>query len=319
MKKTNIDRLLLNIFQEDLNRNKKYTYISQLTILTVKSLMPMTNEKATRVDYTRFTEELKLWEQYRIGGNSSLLNIQGRVDSEVYWKERDDSILTRMIPIILANQDYTVIEEETIKTILFTTGNLDELFESLSIAYLLYLTIHNEEEVINKFKEYIIGFAQMEFIHKYNKIYKLDIKTYLGNYNVDFERKRIEILNILNGIKTGKYKNLEEYINVLDKVKGESFIGSICYDFLYSFDIDYSIGRFNSSLGEYIIKLRKSRVDPGQLKIKEYILPDIFNFNEDEQFFHSLLKESKVLKKEVREKTLTSLIQTKTGMYLFKK
>lgn len=319
MERIKTEGLLLNIFQEDLNQNKEHTYISQLTVLTIKSLIPMTDEKAVRIDYRRFVEELKLWRQYRTGENSALLNIQGGVNNEIYWKGRDNSIFARMIPLIIANQEYYIIEEEMIKNILFITGNLKELFESLSIGYLLYLSIEKEEDIVSKLKEYIIGFSQIDFLDKYKKHYKLDIDSYLGNYNVDFERRRIEILTILNGIKQDGYNSLEEIINILDKVEAESIIGNAFYNFLYSFNLDYNIEKFYLNLGEYIIRLRKSRVDPEQLEIKEYILPDIFSFNTGEGFFHSLLRESKVIKKEASNNKLTSLIQTKTGMYLFKR
>lgn len=319
MNKINLEKLLLNLFKEDISINKEFSHISQLTVIAIKSLMPMIDEQGIRIDYTRFSEELRLWVNYRNGDNSSLLNIQGRVNPHIYWNEKDDSTISRIMPLVLVNQDYKAIEDEIIKNTLFSTGNLQTLFESITLGYLLYLIINNEEDIIGKLKENIIGFSQVEFIDKYEKYYKLDIKDYIGNFKVEFEKEKIQLLNTLNGIKNNRFIYLEDCINVLDKAESTTFLGSILCEFLNNPNIDFDLPKFYINLGDYVVKLRKSRVDPDQLKIKEYILPDIFSFEEGEVFFHSLLKESKVIKKEVRDNHLISLVQTRTGMYLFKK
>ncbi|MDU5083319.1 hypothetical protein ACF3M2_18425 [Tissierella carlieri] len=319
MTKMSFERLLLNLFQEDYNEGKRYGYISQLSIITTKSLIPMMNEEGVRIDYTRFLEEFKLWLNYRIGGNSSLLNTQGRVNPSLYWNNKDDSIISRIIPLVLANQRYEIIEEETIRNILFTSGNLQFLFETIAIVHLLYLVLRDEDNIIEKLKENIIGFSQTNYMDKYKKNYRIEIENYSGNFKVEFEREKIHLLNFLNGIINNRYLSLEDILKVLDKEESKTLIGKVLYDFLYDSNKEYNLPRFYINLGEYIISLRKSRIDPDKLKIKEYILPDIFNFNEGDVFFHSLLKEAKVIKKEVKDDTLTSLIQTKTGMYLFKR
>ncbi|SHF12736.1 hypothetical protein SAMN02745784_02903 [Tissierella praeacuta DSM 18095] len=319
MDKVSLEGLLLSLFEEDFNKNNNYSYISQLTIINIKSLIPMLNEEAVRVDYIRFLEEFKLWLSYRIGDNPSLINSQGRVNTNIYWKEYDDSIIGRIIPLILANQKYEVIEEEVIKNILFTTGNFQTLFETVSIVHLLYLIIENEDSIIDKIKENIIGFSQINYINKYGEYYRVEIEKYNGNFKVDFEREKIHLLNTLNDIGNNRYSNLEDTIKVLGKEEPKTFIGKILYGFLYNRNKEWNIPKFYINLSKYIIDLRKSRIDPDKLRIKEYILPDVFSFNKGEIFFHSLLRESKVIKKEVKDSTLTSLIQTKTGMYLFRR
>lgn len=319
MTKMSFERLLLNLFQEDYNGEKRYGYISQLSIITTKSLIPMMNEEGVRIDYIRFLEEFKLWLNYRSGENSSLLNAQGRVNPSLYWNDKDDSIISRIIPIVLANQRYEIIEEETIRNILFTSGNLQILFETIAIVHLLYLVLRNEDNITEKLKENIIGFSQTNYMDKYKKYYRIEIENYSGNFKVEFEREKIHLLNFLNGIMNNRYLSLEDILKVLDKEEPKTLIGKVLYDFLHDSNKEYNLPRFYINLGEYIISLRKSRIDPDKLKIKEYILPDVFNFNEGDVFFHSLLKEAKVIKKEVKDNTLTSLIQTKTGMYLFKR
>jgi hypothetical protein len=317
----NLDRLLLNLFQEDYIKNSTYTYLSQLGVITIKSLMPMTEEVAVRIDYKRFIEEFKLWVSYRNSENPSLLNIQGRVEPSIYWDEEDDSIVSRIIPIVLSNQNYEIVEEEIIKNVLFTSGNLKVLFEWVSISYLLYEIIYNkvENKLLDKLKEIIIGFSQVDYMRKYERYYRIGIEKYKENFSVDFEREKIHLLNMLNGINTIRYPNLVDLINIFNKEEPKTTIGEIVYRFLYELDTGYSLPKFYMNLGEYIINLRKSRIDPEQLKVEKYILPDIFSFKEGEVFFHSLLKESKVIKKEVKNNVLTSLVQTRTGMYLFKR
>lgn len=319
MDEINIEKLLISLFNEDYSTNREFSYISQLAVITIKSLMPMKNEEAVRIDYTRFIEELKLWLYYRNGENSSLLNIQGKIDKDIYWNNEDNSTVSRIIPLLLANNKYEIIEEETIKNLLFTTGNIELLFESLSIVYLLYLVIQNEEDIIYKLKQMIIGFAQINFLNKYEEFYMLSIKEHPKNFKVEFERKKISLLNSLNGINNGKYENLLDCLDVIEKKEPKTSIGNIVYNFLYKRDIECNLPKFYIELTEYITKLRKSRIDPKYLEIKEYILPDIFSFKEGDVFFHSLLKESKVIKKEAKDNAFTSLVQTRTGMYLFKK
>ena len=316
-----LERLLLNLFLYDYTKNNSYTYLSQLGVITIKSLIPMKEEVAVRIDYKRFVEEFRLWLSYRNGGNSSLLNAEGKINSVVYWEEEDNSILSRIIPIILANQNYEVIQEEIIKNILFTTGNLTTLFQWLAISSLLYETAFNKSNnnLLDTLKEVVIGFSQADYMKKYEKYYRENIKDYKGNFSVEFEREKIHLLNILNGIKNNRYSNLIDLLNVLDKKEPQTMIGEIFYGFIYDLDIEYNLPKFYINLGDYIINLRKSRIDPEQLKIEKYILPDIFDQKEGEIFFHSLLKEAKVIKKEVKNNVLTSLIQTRTGMYLFKK
>lgn len=319
MENINLEQLLLNVFREDFNRNKRFSYISQLTVITVKALIPMMDEHGIRIDYTRFEEELKLWINYRNGENSSLLNTQGRVNPQIYWKEKDDSLICRIIPLVLVNQEYRVVEEETIKNVLFTTGNLQSLFDSIYTGYLLYLVLNKEENIIEKIKENIIGFSQREFMDKYEKYYKVGILDYPGKFKIEFEKERIHLLNTLNGIKNNRFAYLEDCIDVLNKVESETFVASILYDFMYLKNPECDIPKFYTNLGNYGLRLRKSRIDPAQLVIKEYILPDVFSYAEGEVFFHSLLGDTKVTKKEVKGNSLTSLIQTKTGMYLFKR
>lgn len=311
-----MENILLNIFQSG---KESDNVIAQIAILTIKSLMPSSNEIGNRIDYKRFGEELKLWKYYRVGENLSLLNILGEINEEVYFNIKDDTLYSRIIPIVLSNSEYTIIEDEIIKNIIYSTGNMETLFEWLLIGRALFLIIEKEEDIEEALKEYVINISQMDFLNRYRSIYRLSLDKYPGNYAVDFERERLNQLNLLNGININRYRVLKDLLDVLKGDMPKTSFGNIIYDSMRERDKEYKLNGFYTSMNDYIFKLRKSRINPKDLKIAEYILPDIFSFDEGEAFFHSLLRNSKVMKKEIRNGTLISLIGTKTGMYMFRK
>ena len=314
-----LENILLDIFQEDINNNKAQTYITQITILTIKSLIPSVNEIGNRIDYRRFYEELKLWKYYSLGENNSLLNILGDIDEDVYFSLNDSTLYSRIIPIILANEKHDIIEDEIIKNIIYSTGNIQNLLEWVTIGRLLYLVIEKEEDIIEKLKEYLINISQVDFLDRYERLYKVNINKYPGNYKIIFERERLNLLNLLNGISINEYTILKDIMDVLEGDSPMTEFGKIIYNSTENGKNDYRLNEFYFDMNDYIFKLIKSRINPNDLVINEYILPDVFSFNEGEMFFHSLFKNCKVIKKEVRNGTLTSLIGTRTGMYLFKK
>lgn len=314
-----IENLLLNIFQCDKEINGELTFISQMSIITIKSLLPDRDKIGNRIDYKRFYEELKLWSYYRRGDNSSLLNCIGKIDSNVYFLEKDSSIFARIIPIVLSNSDFQLIESEVIKNILFTTGNIESLFEGIILAKITYLLRAREEDILYRLRDYIIGFSQTDYMNNFQQYYSVPVIDYPGNFKIIFEKEKINALNILHGINTNKFLVLQEVTNILQGRNYSTLLGKAIFDFINNTEVKYDLPRFYINLKDYLGKLKKSRIDPKSLEIKEYILPDVFSFNENEFFYHSLLKQAKVIKKEARNSFLTSLIQTKTGMYLFKK
>lgn len=310
--------LMENLFKEDFIVNEKYTYLSQLGVITIKSLMPLKDNMGVRIDYKRFVEELKLWKKYRLGENKALLNLKEN-KSEVYWKEEDDSIFTRIIPIIIANENWDIIKEEVVKNIIFTTGNIKDMFEYLSIAYVIYMIIEREADLLPKLKEKIIGFAQVEFLEEYEKFYKNPIDTYPGNYKVEFEKEKIQIISLLNGVSVAKYYKLEDILKYIAGKDIKTFIGKILKGLTDEDSNQINLPGFYKNLSTYLVNLSKGKINSEQLQVKEYILPDVFSFKEGDVFYHTLLNDSKIIKKEVSNGKLTSLVQTKTGMYLFEK
>mgnify|MGYP000886524287 FL=1 len=119
MQNTNIIMPLIISFYEDIVKNKGPSHITDLMILTIKSLIPSRDYEEVSIDYNRYWEEIKLWKYYRRGENASLLGVLGNINPNIYWNHIDDSAYFRIMPIILANTDYTAIKREVIKNILF--------------------------------------------------------------------------------------------------------------------------------------------------------------------------------------------------------
>ncbi|EOD00940.1 hypothetical protein [Caldisalinibacter kiritimatiensis] len=313
------------------NDSLYWSYIVELFIITLKSIMPSAEIVGCKIDYKRFNEELGVWRNYRNGYNKPLLNMFESYYDISYWQEKDDSVYSRMIPIIFTNTNWEIIKEELIKNIFYTTGNISNLIEVVTLSKILYIILNNKynrnyEDIIGDIKEEIIHLSQKDILNKYGQYYKCDVSTYPGNYTIDFERMRIEILNVLNGI--GKSKNYKVLINTLEILEKEEVdFGNIEYNFFvnglvgllngYTEDKEFKGKGFINSLCTYIIKLRKGRISPETLKINKYILPDIFKFNVGEEFFHSLLNKCKVLKKIEDGLYIVSYIKTKSGIYRF--
>ncbi|MBC8591261.1 hypothetical protein [Wansuia hejianensis] len=319
MTKLDLEKILLSMFQEDISSKGKNTYMSQLAVISIKSLLPSKEFIGNKIDYKRFEEELKLWKYYRIGESQSLLNILEEIDEEIYFQQRDKSIGSRIIPIIVGNMDYNIIEDEVIRNIIFTTGNIRDLLEWISISKIIHMGMEDRDNIIEELKEYLINLSQIEFLNKYEGLYRVSLSNYPGKFQIDFEREKVSIISLLNGIPINKYKHLLDILNIMDGMKASTFLGKVLYSSFKEIDTDYNLPVFYKNMNNYILRLRKSRIDPSKLIIKEYILPDIFTFEENQVFFHSLLKESKVIKKEASDNKLTSIIQTKTGIYIFRR
>ena len=317
MLKLDLEKLLLNIFLEDKFRNKEHTIASQLSMITIKSLMPSNIVRGNLIDYKRFKEEVKLLGYYKLD-KENIFQID--LSREEYFNYKDKTIYSRILPIIAANQDYDIIEEEVIKNILYTTGNIDTLLEWIAISKYVFLRLEKDENILENLKEYIINISQIDFLEKYRAEYLYDLSKLDIKFEINFEKARVALISLFHGVDLGKFKYLKNILEVFDSRDEETVVGNIINNASIDkkIDIDIEIEDSYERIALYVLKLRKSRIDPEDLKIKEYILPDVFEFKEGEVFFHSLLNRSKVIKKEVKNKSLTSSIQTRSGMYLFK-
>lgn len=307
----------------------QWSYIVETMIITIKSLLPSNEDISVVIDYKRFNEELKLWKDYRHGSNDALINTILTKDNSKYWINNDDSIYSRIVPLVVVNKDFSIIKEQVIKNVLYTTGNITILLEAIILSKLLFMLMNNEnfeeEKIFKELKYEVIMISQKELLEQY-KFLKIDRDTYPGNYVLDFERKRIDLLNTLHGIvKENDFHILRSSLeivknNILD-------FNDIEYDF-FLFGIvgllnnkvqgfNFKDKAFIDSLCNYIMKLRKSRISPEALHISDYSQPDILKFKEGKEFNHPLLNRCKIIKKIENTNSVVCFVRTKTGVYRF--
>lgn len=311
---------MLSTFYQDLDPNGDRSYITDMTIISIKSLMPSREYVGVNIDYNRYNEEIKLWKDYRNGDNPSLINLFQGLEPDIYWESVDNSIYSRTIPIVLANENFDNIRREIIKNLLFTTGNIESLIETILLSKIIFLLINNRENIVEELKEEIINFSQLEFEMEYGKYYKVPIEKYSGNYAVSFEQKKIFALNILNNCPSPGFETLRDSLNVLfANGNGKSTIGKSIKVFLENNLGEISIGQYYRELADYLYRLRKGKISPEALEIKEYYLPDIFQFKEGDVFYHSLLNKSMVIKRQEIGNNIIIDLETKSGLYRFKK
>ncbi len=315
MQELDLQRLLLNIFIDDKLRNKKHTIFSQLTVIIIKSLIPSRKFAGNVIDYARLKKEIELLKYYKIDENKQF---SITIEEELYFKHEDNTLYARLLPIIISNKDYNIIEDEVIKNTLHTTGNIEILLEWLAISKYIFLYIEKQENIIDDLRQYIINFSQLEFLEKYRDEYRWNVLKPSVGFKINFEKTKVSLISLLHGVDLEQFKNLKDILGLSDGKEAKTSIGRIFRDSKRDKNICYEIENLYKRMAIYMLKLRKSRIDPDDLKIQEYILPDIFKFKEGEMFFHSLLNNSKVIKKEIKDDILISLIQTKTGAYLFK-
>jgi len=310
---------LLFAFNEDIRLNNRPSHITDLMVLTIKSLIPSENNVKVYIDYKRFSEEIKLWKYYKHGENNSILNILGNKDSFIYWNEEDDTAYLRLIPIVLVNKEYTYVQEEIIKNLLFTTGNLETLIEGIILSKLLYLLINEEKNIIEKLKEQLINFSQVDFIEKYADYIRLPLNTYPGNFTVAFEQYKIDAINVLNFSHSKYFYTLKDCLGSIFNGKlGSTLFGKSINSLIKDVDVEkYTKDDFYEELCIYIYNLRKGRINPEALRIEKYCLPDVFQFNVGDEFYHSLLNYTKIIKKEYAKDKTILLLSTKSGIYKF--
>lgn len=305
------EELLLSLFTIE---NDRKPSLEDITYITIKSLIPNKTYNTVQVDYNRYRKELDLFKEYNRKSYDIFENIvTNKNDFRLYYKRFDDFAYLRIIPIILSNTDLEVILDEVIKNVLYFSGNIENLFTWIFYTIYIYNSNFEKQDLIKYMKDYFININQIKYFNKYKEYYKVPLRN-ITSYKIEFERVRLDIINLLNLNKSNN-KILNELLNY--DVKGKLKLDPI--KVLYK-EIDYNkLNKTQIALNDYILKLKLGKINREHLLIYNYVLPDIFKFNKGEKFYHSLLGNCIVIKKEVRNNILTSIVSGKMKVYEFRR
>lgn len=314
------DEKLLYLMEESLNivySDKEHSYKSELMLLTIKSLLPSFSDLGVDLDYKRFRLEIFYWAFYRTGDNPSLINsLKRQINPEIYFNYKDDSLLYRILPIVFVNENFSKAYEELTKSILFTTGNPGYIIENILLAFIAHRLINGEtdkEKIIQGMKDFLINLSQKDFANRFNGYYRLKREEWDKTYIIEFEKSKIQALNLLNNASFKAYEDLGKLVKDFKEINMESLLS-----INLSPGEEVSIPYFQV-LAEYMLNLRNSRIDPDLLKIDKYILPDIFKFNKGDVFYHSIFNKTKLIDKVIKGNFIYVEIATKSGKYCLKK
>lgn len=285
-----IQNLLLNIFKDEKLMDYQgigkgeliYTYKMQLFIIVCKSLEY--REKGIGIDYNRYKEEMTLLKYYINGSNKSLENFYKGNKS----KEEDDSVIYRTLPIVTANKDIEVIQEEVLKNIIQITTNPKSILDGLTSAYVFFEYLIKGSIDKDIIKDYIIKFSIKEYSDKLDFLDK--------NFILNFERERIKLLQKIDGnlmvLNNGIYNINENIEKNLDKDKYYKLI---------------------ESFSNFLLNLKRGSIDIETLEKSNSDRK--FKIKEGNVFEHYLLGKSKIVKNNKSE----FYVKTKYGLFKFKK
>ena len=284
-------------------------YIKNMIILNTKSLIDDLAQRYVKIDKNRLRDELLY---YRFYGE----------------KLSDINIVNILLPVIISNTNMKKSEEEVVKVIkyyvLYNKKNEymnDFLISSLIYNTLIHSIIENKdieyEELMQKIKSTIIEFT-----------YEME-KTEV----IKFEMKRIQVIQSIDRYIDLKIKDYEDndiinnllnvihdiYISDRDtKIQGIKSIKKSILSIL-GFDINEKIDNidFINSMAEYIIKLRKYKINKKEYNIKSdprYLI----NLEIGDTKSDPILNNIKVISRNFSKNVLNIGLVSKTGDYNFK-
>lgn len=261
----------------------------QLFLIMVKSLMPFEDNIGCMFDLLRYEKEIEIFKCYKNGHDDNL---------EYYYdnkkpSEKDDKLLEfKIIPVIVANTQWDILINETLKASFFYSTNKTVILNTiiLSSAINEYLSNENYMESINEVtKERIINFSLKDFLYSNN----INLNK---NSLIEFEKERIKFLS-RNEFFTNE---------LIEKYKSLNFIFNVREVENYIADNETVL----SSFSLYLFKLRKGIINPEKLKIPQYNTLEIKEFLKYSSFSHPLLGRCKVIKRGEKE----VILKNKSGL-----
>lgn len=284
-------------------------YIKNMIILNTKSLIDDLAQRYVKIDKNRLRDELLY---YRFYGE----------------KLDDINIVNILLPVIISNTNMKKSEEEVVKVIkyyvLYNKKNEymnDFLISSLIYNTLIHSIIENKdieyEELMQKIKSTIIEFTyEMEKVEVIKfEMKRIQVIQSIDRY-IDLKIKDYEDSDIINNLLNVIY---DVYINDRDtQIQGIKSIKKSILSIL-GFDINEKIDKidFINSMGEYIIKLRKYKINKKEYNIKSdprYLI----NLEIGDTKSDPILNNIKVISRNFSNNVLNIGLVSKTGDYNFK-
>lgn len=337
-------------YDEDLAIEKskgQYSYITELILITIKSLIDSSERFEVTMDYHRFFQELKLWRHYRHGNPRNLLEKLRNRDfyrSKFYWQDVRGHGISRILAIALANKNYHAAEKETYKNLIYLNRHPRILLSGLLLLRVVYLVLEKElfkkEELIQELKQYLIYLQLNQLNH--------DISGDLPkNYKIQFEKEKIDYLMIIDMLKEEKEITISNWdckavllhsLNIFFKLQERE---EITFRELPKEDIKevLAIGyglwgisnkenfaiknilkeeKFLSDMGKYLFRLRNFQINRTSYEKIEDTM-DLFNFEKGDIKRHIILGVTKIQDKIETSRHTRLLLETKSGVYTFVK
>lgn len=304
------DRGYFSIDQEG-----QWSYKTEILLITIKSLVPLQDRVAIEIDSKRFFEELKLWKYYRHGSLKKLIYLANE-NLDHYWEKGDKLLALRGLILALVNSKKAEFQNVLIKHILWSSGSFETLFEIYALSMSMYYWQINKgnidkDRMRELIKEDLMSFSRENYLSEYQKYYRKSLDTREGHLNIDFEKEKIKILT-----------RIDSWLENREKLIGHELFYEIFIEALVEnqkFDDEETIkdDKFIDAILNYLIKLRKGRVEPATLKLRFEKLNDPFDYSEGEIIEHDLLKNAIVLKRGENDKYIKMLVSSKIGKYRF--
>lgn len=299
-----IDNIIKNTYINIFNTN--IDLIKKLTIINTKCLIDDYKQRYLYIDNNRLRDELKY---YRFYGS----------------EYREENILNIFLPIILGNNDGEKCDTELIelvkKYVMYL--KINEKYSEYLIAALIYSEIvhfllkkpdADYEEIMDKIKEKIISTnidMEKSEIVKF-QMYRVNIIKTIDEYKDNKRSLKNDVCSdLLNAV-------FDIYIEDREEKEDIESIKKVLFSLLgQKISTEIENIDFINSMAEYIIKLKKYKINKKEYKNSSNPL-EIISLNEGDTVQDPILNKITIKSKEINGNLLKMEIESKSGEYCFK-
>jgi len=295
------------------------------------------------IDYKRLQEELKLWDYYRSGGSPN------HQQHPLYIDDKRGYGFSRIMLILLANKNFEVAKEESLRQITYFHQHPQVIITSLLVGRIVFTLLEKDnptrEELIDSLKEFLISLKREELTIPQHQ-------TPSKKFILQFEQEKINYLMALDRLKNQQrdYQQplkldsqgvliaaLENYWRIhqgicLDLQMAPKDDQKEALALAFGFwGISNNIAdadivptgikdeEFIESMGEYILKIRNYQVNRKPYQGEQAAI-DLFGLTVGSVIKHPILNITKILGRREGKHWIEVTLETKTGEYrLYKK